>query len=168
MMALVLLAACRSGGSSAGDDAAPPRLDGAGTHADMPAIDAPAADRPLSSAEGGQDGPTDATDALADARADGGDGGAEAGAGVHCGSRTCAPSEFCIQECFCGGAQLCTPAGDGGQCPGSGQCQMPGGGIGCRQPCDNPGPRCTTSLASCPGAPAVPPTDRTIACACPP
>jgi hypothetical protein len=171
MMAVVLIAACRSGGSTAGDGAAPPGHDG--PRADAPPIDAPAADRPPAT-EVGQDGHADAGDArgdagdaAADARGDAGDGGPEAGTGPRCGAKTCAASEYCIQECFCGGAQLCTPAGDGGQCP-SGTCEMPGGGMGCRQACDNPPPRCTVSLTSCAGAPPMPPTDRIITCACPP
>jgi hypothetical protein len=167
ILALVLLAACPSGSGSADGphdefvNDRPPALDRPEAAADgsdgpVTTLDGPAGDRPA-------DVPADAQDAGPDLPADRGSDG-----GVRCGSRTCAPSELCIQECFCGGAAVCMPAPDGGQCVGSPACQRPGGGAGCQQPCDNPPPRCVTSLASCAGAPSMPPADRVILCACPP
>jgi len=146
--------------------------------------DAPEQDRPQGAdARGGGDGQRDApvdapveghpdgppldgrADGLSDAGGgiDGGDGGPS---GILCGGRRCSASEYCIQECFCGGAALCQPRGEVGACLVG--CTLPGGGAGCGQPCDNPGPRCTTSLATCAGAPPSPPRDQVFNCACPP
>jgi hypothetical protein len=93
--------------------------------------------------------------------------GTDAGAGILCGDTTCAGSEFCVQDCGCGGAFICQPPQPGSTCAAT--CTLPGGGTGCQPVCTTPPPRCTASLASCAGAlGANPPRDRIVHCACPP
>jgi hypothetical protein len=177
VMLLLMACGCSSPGGLTRDGAAadappqdrPPGAE-AGGGGDRP-VDAPA-DTPL---DGHPDGAS--LDARADGRqdADGeGDGGVGDGgavgdggpSGILCGGRRCSASEYCIQECFCGGAALCQPRGEAGACLVG--CTLPGAGAGCGQPCDNPGPRCTPSLATCAGSPPAPPRDRVVTCACPP
>jgi hypothetical protein len=100
-----------------------------------------------------------------------GDGGLDAAAdGSHyvppadgpfaCGSSTCTPTQFCVQECTCGGVRQCDPVTDAGTCPPGETLE----GNCCVRPCSNPPPACQDT-ATC-GGPQN--GSRYVNCPCPP
>src|SRR5204863_706480 len=91
----------------------------------------------------------------------GGTGGGTGGSGGSnaCGTRVCTSSEICVHPRCGGGAPICDPVPDGGQCPSGWTFQSlcPGSppGPGCLPPpCTPPAPFCTAVPASCSGTPS--------------
>jgi hypothetical protein len=76
------------------------------------------------------------------------------GAGhLACGSTTCGANQVCVNPSCGGGAEVCLPLGDAGQCPTgftrTDQCS-PGSGPGCvPPPCDPPPPVCVDISPAC-------------------
>lgn len=111
---------------------------------------------------GGQSGASGDAGFDGAAGARGRDGGPEAGdaggdAGPICGGSQCGPHQVCVSMSCGGGAAVCTPAPDGGQCPSgltySATCAA--GRPGCMDPpCSPPPPSCMDVPAAC----AAPPT----------
>jgi hypothetical protein len=100
---------------------------------------------------GGASGSTGAGGA-AGATGTGGTGG-----GVPCGGVSCRADQVCVHPSCGGGAQVCIPLGDAGQCQSgwtmTNQCPT-SGGPGCvPPPCDPPPPKCVDIPAACSGAP---------------
>lgn len=75
-----------------------------------------------------------------------------------CGTSTCSATQFCVQQCTCGGVQACGPVSDAGTCPAGQVLQN----SCCIVPCTNPPPSCE-DVVTCGGYS----TSRMVQCPCP-
>ena len=75
-----------------------------------------------------------------------------------CGTGTCSATQYCVQECTCGGVLACGQPSDAGTCP-TGQVLE---NNCCIQPCSNPPPSCQDTV-QCTGFSST----RSVQCPCP-